>query len=172
MEIGNQIKSLRLRKGVTQEDMARHFRVSPQAVSKWERGTAAPDIAMLPALSAYFGVTIDELFALSDDTRMERIQNMLWDVRYLNAADVENARSFLLEKARREPENGRPHALLADMENRIADAHRAQAAQYAKEALRRDHTIKSAHSELASAMGGVPADWCARNHYVLIDYYK
>ena len=172
MEIGNQIKSLRLRKGVTQEAMARHFGVSPQAVSKWERGTAAPDIAMLPALSAYFGVTIDELFALSDDTRMERIQNMLWDVRYLNAADVENARAFLLEKARREPENGHPHTLLADMENCLARAHREQAAEYAKEALRRDHTIKAAHSELTEAMGGAPSDWCVRNHYALIDYYK
>ena len=74
MEIGNQIKALRLRRGITQEAMAQHFGITAQAVSKWERGAAAPDIEMLPAISAYFGVTIDELFALSDETRMERIQ--------------------------------------------------------------------------------------------------
>ena len=89
----------------TQEAMAQHLGVTPQAVSKWERGAATPDISMLPAISAYFGVTIDELFALSDDTRMDRIQNMIWDVRYFDPADVEKERQFLLEKGRREPEN-------------------------------------------------------------------
>lgn len=172
MEIGNQIRQLRLRRGITQEAMANHFGITPQAVSKWERGVATPDIAMLPDISAYFGVTIDELFALSDDTRMERIQNMLWDVRNLDPADVESTREFLLEKAKREPENGRPHAMLAEMENHIAKCHRDQAAEYAKEALRRDHSIKDAHSNLTEAMGGTCADWCARNHYALIEYYK
>ena len=117
MEIGNQIRQLRLRRGITQEAMALALGVTPQAVSKWERDITTPDIALLPAISAYFGVTIDELFALSDETRMERIQNMLWDVRYLDAKDVDSARKFLLEKARKEANNGRPHELLADMEN-------------------------------------------------------
>ena len=71
MEIGNQIKHLRIRCGITQETMANHFGITPQAVSKWERGVATPDIAMFPALSAYFGVTIDELYAVSDETRNE-----------------------------------------------------------------------------------------------------
>ena len=66
MNIGNQIKALRIRKGVTQEAVAQHFNISPQAVSKWECGQSVPDIGMLPGLSAYFGVPIDELFALSD----------------------------------------------------------------------------------------------------------
>ena len=115
MEIGNQIKPLRLRRSITQEALAQHLGVTAQAVSKWERGVATPDIGMLPDISAYFGVTIDELFALSDDTRMERIQNMLWDIRFIPQADVDSAREFLLEKAKREPENGRPHELLADL---------------------------------------------------------
>lgn len=172
MEIGNQIRQLRLRRGITQEEMASHFGITAQAVSKWERGTASPDIGMLPGISAYFGVTIDELFALSDDTRMERIQNMIWDVRYLNGADVENARQFLLEKARREPENGRPHELLADLENHLAKEHHDRAAEYAMEALRRDPSLREAHSELAEAMGGICGDWNVDNHHALIRFYK
>lgn len=172
MEIGNQIKALRLRKGVTQEALAEHLGVTPQAVSKWERNTASPDIALLPALSAYFGVTIDELFALSDDTRMERIQNLLWDVRYLSPSDAENAKVFLLDKARREPNNGQPHALLAQMENHMALGHHSLAEEYAKEAIRRDHTLKTAHFELIQAMGGVCGDWHTFNHHALIEYYK
>ena len=172
MEISNQIKQLRLRKGITQEAMAKHFGITPQAVSKWERGVATPDISMLPDISAYFGVTIDELFALSDETRMDRIQNMLWDERVLSQSDVDSAQEFLLDKAKREPGNGNPYALLSQMENHIARSHRDTAAEYAKEALKRDHTLKDAHSELTEAMGGKVADWCASNHYQLIEYYK
>ena len=40
MEIGNQIKALRMRRGITQEAMAQHFGLSPQAVSNWERGVS------------------------------------------------------------------------------------------------------------------------------------
>lgn len=172
MDIGNQIKNFRLRRGITQEEMAQHFGITAQAVSKWERGAATPDIALLPAISAYFGVSIDELFALSDDTRMERIQNMLWDVRYLPQADVDAAREFLLEKARREPANGRPHELLADMENHIAREHQSRAAEYAKEALRRDPTLRNAYGELNWAMNGKIADWNGSSHYALIGFWE
>ncbi len=172
MEIGNQIKALRTRRGITQEAMAQHFGITPQAISKWERGAATPDIALLPELSAYFGVTIDELFALSDETRMDRIQNMLWDVRFLNPADVENERQFLLEKAKREPENGKPHAMLAELENHIAKGHHDMAAEYAKEAIRRDYKLKQAHSNLVEATRGIWGDWNTCNHHDLIEFYK
>ena len=172
MEIGNQIKALRLRRGITQEALAQHLGVTAQAVSKWERGAATPDIGMLPDISAYFGVTIDELFALSDETRMDRIQNMLWDIRFIPQADVDSAREFLLEKARREPENGRPHELLADMESHLAREHMEKAEEYAKEALRRDPGLRDAHSELNMAMGGYNPDWNGCNHYLQIAYYQ
>lgn len=172
MEIGNQIKNLRLRRGITQEGMAQHLGVTPQAVSKWERGVATPDIGMLPDISAYFGVTIDELFALSDDTRMERIQNMLWDVRYIPQSDVDAAREFLLNKAKREPENGRPHELLADLENHLAKEHHSKAEEYAKEALSRDPKLREVHGELINAAYGFISDWNATNHCRLIDFYQ
>ncbi len=171
MEIGKQIKDLRQRRGFTQEDMAQRLGVTAQAVSKWERGVAAPDIALLPDISAYFGVTIDELFSISDDTRLERIQNMLWDVRYLQQADVDSSREFLLEKAKREPNNGRPHELLADMENHIAREHQSKAAEYAMEALQRDPTLRNAHGELIYGMHGKITDWNGASHYALIDFY-
>ena len=172
MEIGNQIKALRLRKGITQEAMAQHFGITPQSVSKWERGVATPDISLLPDLSAYFGVTIDELFALSDDTRMERIQNMIWDVREISWDDFQSSKAFLLKKAKQEPHSGEPLALLAELENHYAQYYRDQAAEHAKEALYRDHTLKSAHSELTAAMCRTCGDWCASNHVGLIEYYK
>ena len=172
MEIGNQIKALRLRRGTTQEALAQHLGVTAQAVSKWERGVATPDIGMLPDISAYFGVTIDELFAVSDDTRMERIQNMLWDDRYYDPAEVEATREFLLAKGKKEPENGKVYELLAEMENHLAQEHHEKAADYAKEALRRDWNLRGPHSELEIAMHGCIHDWNYNNHYLLINFYQ
>ena len=40
MEIGNQIKQLRQRRGITQEAMAQTLGVTAQAISKWERGVS------------------------------------------------------------------------------------------------------------------------------------
>lgn len=172
MEIGNQIKTLRLRRGITQEAMAQHLGLTAQAVSKWERGVATPDIGILPDISAYFGVTIDELFALSDETRMERIRNMLWDDRYYDPEEVEVTRKFLLSKGKKEPANGTVYEMLAEMENHLAYEHQEKAQEYAMEALRRDPELRNAHSELNSAMRGHCPDWNGCNHYLQINYYK
>ena len=172
MEIGNQIRQLRQRRGITQDALAQHLGVTAQAVSKWEREAATPDIGMLPDISAYFGVTIDELFALSDDTRMERIRNMLWDDRYYNPAEVESIREFLVNKGRREPKNGTVYAYLAEMENHLAQEHHEKAAEYAMESLRRDWNQRGPHAELEIAMKGHIHDWNYHNHYLLIDFFR
>lgn len=172
MDIGNQIKALRLRRGVTQEAMAQHFGITAQAVSKWECGSSVPDIGMLPGLSAYFGVSIDELFALSDEVRMDRIQNMLWDVRFLNPADVENERQFLLDKARREPNNGDPHCMLAQLELHLAKEHCIRAEEYALEIIARENGAGIGCGYLAQAMGGDRIDPRHNTHNALIAHYK
>ena len=61
MEIGNQIKALRLRKGATQKEMAQHLGITEQAISKWENSASVPDIALLPLLAKTLGVTVDHL---------------------------------------------------------------------------------------------------------------
>lgn len=172
MNIGNQIKSLRLRRGVTQEALAQHFGITSQAVSKWECGSSVPDIGMLPGLSAYFGVSIDELFELSDELRMERIQNMLYDVRFMNPADVDSERKFLLEKARLEPNNNEVYEMLANLELHIAGEHNERAAEYALEAMVRNPLSARAFTALAHAMGGKHVDPRNNTHNALISHYK
>ena len=63
MKIGENIRALRLQKGLTQEQVAARLGVTYQAVSKWENETNTPDIALLPEIAALFGVTIDALFS-------------------------------------------------------------------------------------------------------------
>jgi transcriptional regulator with XRE-family HTH domain len=62
MTIGEKIKELRLKKGVTQEKVAEYLAISCQSVSKWENNLALPDITLVVPLANYFGVTADELF--------------------------------------------------------------------------------------------------------------
>jgi len=58
------------------------------------------------------------------------------------------------------------------MENHLAREHRALAAEYAMEALRRDPELREANAELVAAMDGKCPDWNQSNHNALIRYYK
>ena len=55
------LRALRKKRGITQEQLADAVGISPQAVSKWET-SSYPDAQLLPAVADYLGVTIDELF--------------------------------------------------------------------------------------------------------------
>ena len=57
IKTGSLIRSLRLRQGMTQLALAERLGVSGKAVSKWECGGGAPDIALLPALAEVLGVS-------------------------------------------------------------------------------------------------------------------
>ena len=95
MDLGKKIKSLRLQKGVTQETLASELGVTAQAVSKWENGTTLPDIQLLPPLSVFFGVSIDELFEMTDEAHLERIENMLENEAFISRTDFDRAMEFL-----------------------------------------------------------------------------
>jgi transcriptional regulator with XRE-family HTH domain len=60
-ELGMRIRRQREKRGLTQNDVAHALQLSPQAVSKWERGENAPDIALLVPLAKLLGVSIDWL---------------------------------------------------------------------------------------------------------------
>ena len=57
----SQLQRLRKEHNVTQETLAAHLGVSPQAVSKWENGSY-PDGDLLPKIADFFGVSIDYLY--------------------------------------------------------------------------------------------------------------
>jgi len=70
--VGGKIYSLRVAKGMTQEQLAAILCVSPAAVSKWERNLANPSIEILWELADYFECSIDELVG-REEKRLEKI---------------------------------------------------------------------------------------------------
>lgn len=57
----NQIKILRKRKCLSQQDLSKILGVNQTAISQWERGITNPSYEMLIKLSKYFNIPIDEL---------------------------------------------------------------------------------------------------------------
>lgn len=66
--IGANIRTLRERAGMTQDDLAVKAGVTCPAVSKWERGLAYPRMDTLVLLADIFGVTTDALFGRDQNT--------------------------------------------------------------------------------------------------------
>ena len=62
--IAENIKTCRKRMGLTQKEVADILCVSPQSISKWERGETCPDITLLPALANLFKTSIDALIGM------------------------------------------------------------------------------------------------------------
>lgn len=60
-QLGARIKSQREKRRLRQADIAGALQISAQAVSKWERGENAPDIATLAPLARLLGVSIEWL---------------------------------------------------------------------------------------------------------------
>ena len=73
LQLGEKIRELRKKKNISQEILAQFLGVSFQAVSKWENGSAMPDVSLIPAIASFFGVSIDDLF---DYNRLEAERNV------------------------------------------------------------------------------------------------
>ena len=69
--LSENLKKYRILKNLTQEDVAEYLGITPQSVSKWERGESYPDITFLPALANIFETSVDLLIGM-DTIRAEQ----------------------------------------------------------------------------------------------------
>ena len=58
---GENLKTLRRNKGITQEELAVRLNVVRQTISKWEKGQSVPDAEMLIKLSEIFEVPVSQM---------------------------------------------------------------------------------------------------------------
>lgn len=80
-KIGSFIKELRKEKELTQKELAEVIHITDRAVSKWERGLNAPDIALLEPLAEMLGVSVGELIRgerdREEDTGVDETKTLL-----------------------------------------------------------------------------------------------
>lgn len=172
MNIGNRIKTLRLEKKVKQEELAEYLGVSSQAVSKWETGASTPDIALLPGIATYFGVSIDELFALPEASQYERIENMFFRERCIHPETFEQSVRFLTEQIAKNAKNVRAYEDLAYLYNHRAASDHTKASDYAKQVLTLNPDSKRGWVAFLEANNGVCGDEWYDNHFSVIQYFK
>lgn len=86
LRIGENIKNLRRRKGMTQENLAELLNISSAAVSKWESGSTYPDITAIIPLAQIFDVTIDELMGFDSDRVKAQVAQAIAGYRQLRIA--------------------------------------------------------------------------------------
>ena len=72
MATGRNITMLRQAAGLTVRDLQTIFGfATPQAIYKWQHGTAMPTIDNLVVLAMIFGVTMDDIIVVDTDARAQ-----------------------------------------------------------------------------------------------------
>ena len=168
MEMGKEIRRLRLDRGLTQEALAAALNVSAQTVSKWECGNSVPDVQLLPEIAIYFGVSIDQLFAMSPAQQMERIENRIYDRGLFDETEQRQIEAQLRVFAEDPANVGRTELLLTKLYNNQAEQYRLLAVEHGKLAVEKLGGDSDAVSELTNAWGSYIPDWNVRNHHALI----
>ena len=70
---GRNIAVFRKRAGLSVSELQDIFGFgTPQAIYKWQRGTALPNIDNLVVLAEVFGVTMDEIIVVTDDNAVRK----------------------------------------------------------------------------------------------------
>ena len=77
MSFGSVFRKLRKEKNLTQDQIANMLMVTPQAISRWENGSAMPDISMLIPIANMFGVSTDTLLEVNAEKNNEHIADMV-----------------------------------------------------------------------------------------------
>lgn len=63
--LGKRIAEIRHQRGLTQKQLAEKVGVTAQAVSKWERGSNCPDIAIFDEVASALNVSVSELLGVN-----------------------------------------------------------------------------------------------------------
>lgn len=172
MDIGNKIRQLRLKAGLTQDRLGMLLGISAQSISKWETGTTMPDISLLPLLSSELGVTIDEIFDLTIDQKLQRIEKRL-DIEEEFEHGIFEEYENLLKNIQNDGENRRNAlSLLARLYHHRMESDSRKVSKYAREAIMTAPEVKDCQWLLQKAEGASVWDWNCLNRADIIKFYK
>lgn len=172
MTIGTKIKTLRTQHSLTQEKLAAALGVSAQSISKWETGLTMPDITLLPAIAEAFGVSIDDLFDLTVEQRMNRLESRLDLVEELSHNEYVEYDAYLQGLLSDQDNRNRATSLLAYLHWHRMYAEAQKVRRYAKDAIRLQPAEKYCQWMLNMAEGHCVWDWNLAHHNKAIDFYR
>ena len=172
MTLGNKIKQLRHKSGLTQEQIATRIGVSAQSVSKWETEVSMPDISLLPVIANEFGVSIDELFDLSTDQKLYRIEKRIETEEECSPELFREYEDFLLTQLQENADRTRILSLLASLYHHRMESDALKVSKYAREAIMLKPEVKECQWLLQMSEGERAWDWNVDNCASLIDFYK
>ena len=102
LTIGANIRALRRKNRITQEQLAEKLGVSYQSVSRWENDTCYPDMELLPALARIFSVSIDRLLGVSEEDKNDKIMEILRRVNQASDPPLPDTLTALITELRRD----------------------------------------------------------------------
>lgn len=92
--VGERIKELRQKAGLTQAELAEKLGFQPQTVSNWENGTREPDISALAQLASLFNVSLDFLLLGKVEEPAITLEDMDDEKRALFLIKRDDAKNF------------------------------------------------------------------------------
>ena len=120
MNLGNNIKSLRTLKKMTQEELAELLGTTSKSVSRWEQSLTYPDISFLPFIANIFKVTVDELLGVETIKQDEYIKDLKKQAdKYVMNNDYESELQLWQEAYKKLPNNEEIKIYLISVMNTI-----------------------------------------------------
>lgn len=120
MDLGNNIKSLRTKKKMTQKELAELLGTTSKSVSRWEQSLTYPDISLLPFIANIFEVTVDELLGVESIKQDEYVNELKKQAdQYAMNNDYENELKLWKEAYKKLPNNEEVKIYLISVMNTI-----------------------------------------------------
>ena len=94
------IRELRLSynsgEGLSQEILAKHLKVAPNTISRWETGTYCPSVTDLEQIARFFGVSMMAFMPpeMIDQEADENLKALLRTARQLHPSDLEELQKY------------------------------------------------------------------------------
>lgn len=99
MNLSENLRRMRLERGLTQSALAEQLGVSDRAVSRWERNIACPDVTLLPRLALLLETSVDALLGVDPLRIQEEIIRATEECTHLlRTGDAADAVRLMREK--------------------------------------------------------------------------
>ncbi|KPI54434.1 hypothetical protein IM33_08545 [Clostridioides difficile] len=96
--LSKNLKDLRIKKGLTQEQVAKDLMTTKVSISRYENGTREPKIEMLDSLSNYYNVSVDYLLgktSIENYTTTDEISKIIKSYESLPKEAQEHINSYI-----------------------------------------------------------------------------